>query len=76
MVPIEKMLNSLCIVITNLKEKTIVKYKSHGMILCAETPDRKTAELLQPPAGSQPGDLISFPGFERKPVDVIKAKSG
>ena len=47
---------------------------SHGMILCAETPDRQTAELLQPPEGAQPGDLISFPGFERKPPAELNAK--
>lgn len=47
---------------------------SHGMILCAETPDKSQIELLLPPEGSQPGDLINFPGFERKPPAELNAK--
>lgn len=64
----------MCIVLCNLKPKKLADYMSHGMILCAETPDRNTAELLQPPEGSQPGDLISFEGFERRPPEALNAK--
>lgn len=70
----EEILNSLCVVVCNLKARKLADYMSHGMILCAETPDRQTAELLQPPEGSQPGDLISFAGFERKPLAELPAK--
>lgn len=65
LVPIEDMQNKLCVVLVNLKARKLADYMSHGMVLCAETPDRNTAELLQPPEGSQPGDLITFAGFER-----------
>jgi aminoacyl tRNA synthase complex-interacting multifunctional protein 1 len=44
------------------------------MVLCAETPDRLSAELLTPPEGSQPGDLITFEGFERKPPAELNPK--
>lgn len=47
---------------------------SHGMVLCAETPDRLTAELLTPPEGSQPGDVITIEGFERKPPAELNSK--
>ena len=58
----------------NLKPKKLADYMSHGMILCGETPDRLTAELLLPPEGSQPGDLITFAGFERRPPAELNAK--
>ena len=74
LVPIEQMQNAMCIVLCNLKAKKLADYMSHGMILCAETPDRQSAELLQPPAGAQPGDLISFPGFERAPPAELNPK--
>ena len=64
----------MCVVLCNLKPRTLAEYVSHGMVLCAETKDRLTAELLQPPAGSKPGDLISFAGFERKPPAELNAK--
>eukprot|EP00349_Pseudokeronopsis_sp_Brazil_P009624 CAMPEP_0202970256 /NCGR_PEP_ID=MMETSP1396-20130829/16242_1 /ASSEMBLY_ACC=CAM_ASM_000872 /TAXON_ID= /ORGANISM="Pseudokeronopsis sp., Strain Brazil" /LENGTH=92 /DNA_ID=CAMNT_0049698655 /DNA_START=963 /DNA_END=1241 /DNA_ORIENTATION=+ len=47
---------------------------SHGMVLCAETPDRNQAELLKPPEGCQPGDIITFEGYERKPPETLNPK--
>jgi methionyl-tRNA synthetase len=52
LIPIEQMQNSLCVVLCNLKARKLADYMSHGMVLCAETPDRQTAELLQPPEGN------------------------
>ena len=74
LVPIEQMQNALCVVLCNLKARKLADWMSHGMVLCAETPDRNSAELLQPPEGSQPGDLITFPGFDRKPPVELNAK--
>jgi tRNA-binding EMAP/Myf-like protein len=48
---------------------------SHGMVLCAETPDKSLVELLIPPEGSQPGDLVSFAGYERKPPAELPKKN-
>lgn len=39
-VPIEQMTGAMCVVLCNLKARTLAEYVSHGMILCAETPDR------------------------------------
>ena len=52
LVKIEDLQDKLCIVLCNLKAKKLADYVSHGMLLCAETPDRLTAELLIPPEGS------------------------
>lgn len=61
----------MVIVIANLRPRELPAksgFHSHGMVLCAETEDRKTVELLQPPAGAKPGDTISFDGYPREPV--------
>ena len=65
------MQNAMCVVLCNLKAKKLADYMSHGMVLCAETPDRATAELLKPPEGAQPGDLITFAGFDRRPAEEL-----
>jgi hypothetical protein len=44
------------------------------MVMCAETPDGKTVEFLQPPPGSEPGDLIFFEGYERNPPAELPGK--
>ena len=46
------MQDKLCVVLVNLKARKLADYMSHGMVLCAETPDRNQAELLVPPEGS------------------------
>lgn len=74
LIPIEEMQGAMCVVLCNLKARKLADYMSHGMVVCAETPDRLTAELLRPPAGAQPGDLITFEGFERKPPAELNAK--
>jgi tRNA-binding EMAP/Myf-like protein len=41
------MRDKLCIVLCNLKPKNLGGLiESHGMVLCAENPDRTVAELL------------------------------
>lgn len=74
LVKIEDMQNAMCVVLCNLKAKKLADYMSHGMVLCAETPDRLQAELLKPPEGSQPGDVIVFEGYERRPPDALNPK--
>jgi len=64
----------MVIVLCNLKEKKLADYPSHGMVLCAETPERDHVELIHPPEGSKPGDLIHFEGFERQVADPMPMK--
>lgn len=73
-IPIEGMQDQLVVVLCNLKAKKLAGYNSHGMVLCAETPDKSQVELLRPPEGSQPGDIITFPGFERNPPEALNPK--
>ena len=40
--------------------------------MCASTPDK--VEILAPPAGSKPGDVVLVDGFTRKPDDVLNPK--
>ena len=61
------MTDSLCVVLCNLRAKKLGGFPSHGMVLCGETPDKSAVELLMPPEGSQPGDLITFAGQGRDP---------
>ena len=69
------MRDKLCIVLCNLKPKNLGGLiESHGMVLCAENPDRTVAELLQPAEGSQAGDVVTIAGFERKPIAEIAGK--
>lgn len=70
--PIERLQGADVICILNLKSKNLAKTPSHGMVLCGEYADGSVIELLEPPAGSKPGDQISFAGFERVPLPQLK----
>ena len=74
LIPLEDMQGAMCVVLCNLKARKLADYMSHGMVVCAETPDREKAELLTPPEGALPGDLITFEGYERKPPAELNAK--
>jgi len=65
------MKDALVVVICNLRQKKLAGYPSHGMVLCAETPDKSAVELLKPPAGSKAGDKITFEGQERDPPAAL-----
>lgn len=64
----------MVIVLCNLKARSLAGYSSHGMVLCAEPSDRSSAELLQPPVGAVPGDLISFAGYDRRAPETLNVK--
>jgi tRNA-binding EMAP/Myf-like protein len=68
------MQGAMVVVLCNLKPRTLAEYKSCGMVLCAQPADASKIEFLSPPEGSQPGDAVTFEGYERKPLDVLPAK--
>lgn len=72
--PIEKMDQAMCIVLTNLKAKKLAGFESHGMVLCGETPARDQVEILSPPEGAKIGDIISIAGQERDPPAQLHPK--
>ena len=77
-VTLDEMKDKLVIVLCNLPPRSLAKGAiiSHGMVLCGQTNDKSKVELLIPPEGSQPGDVITFSGFERKPpAELPKKKS-
>lgn len=66
------MLNANVVVVANLlPRKMLGKFDSHGMVLASQLPDKSKIELLHPPEGSLPGDLVFIDGFERKPVEKL-----
>ena len=74
-IPIEDMKDRLVVVLTNLKPRAMkaVGIESQGMVLCGQTDSK--VELVDPPAGSVAGDLISFEGQARSPpAEALNSK--
>ena len=68
------MQDAIVVVIVNLKARKLADFMSQGMVLCASPADKSKIEFLCPPEGSVPGDLVSFEGYERKPLEMLPAK--
>eukprot|EP01138_Halocafeteria_seosinensis_P006713 gb/GECG01006864.1/.p1 GENE.gb/GECG01006864.1/~~gb/GECG01006864.1/.p1 ORF type:complete len:466 (+),score=82.13 gb/GECG01006864.1/:1-1398(+) len=62
--PMEQLENRKVIVVANLKPRPLVGFKSHGMVLCATSPDKSKVELLEPPKDAPVGERVQFPGYE------------
>lgn len=71
-VPIEEMRDRLVVVLCNLKPAKMRGITSEAMVMCASTPEK--VEVLSPPAGAQPGDLVHCEGFARQPDAVLNPK--
>lgn len=69
-VPLEAMSNRMVVVLCNLKPSKIRGVLSEAMVMCASSPEN--VEILEPPAGSVPGDLINVNGYTRSPDKVLK----
>mmetsp|Transcript_1912 Transcript_1912/g.2684 ORF Transcript_1912/g.2684 Transcript_1912/m.2684 type:complete len:240 (-) Transcript_1912:66-785(-) len=62
----EGMLNRRLLVVSNLKAKNLVGFKSHGMVLCAaETKEdgSELVEFIEPPEGAPLGEVVTFEGL-------------
>ncbi|CAG7834475.1 unnamed protein product [Allacma fusca] len=71
-VPIEEMRDRLVVVLCNLKPAKMRGIMSEGMVMCASSPDK--VEVLNPPPGVAPGDVIEFDGYTRNPDPVMNPK--
>jgi aminoacyl tRNA synthase complex-interacting multifunctional protein 1 len=71
-VPIEEMKDRLVVVLCNLKPAKMRGILSEGMVMCASSPDK--VEILNPPPGVVPGDVIEFDGYTRNPDPVMNPK--
>jgi tRNA-binding EMAP/Myf-like protein len=56
------MQNRMVVILANLKPAKMRGILSEAMVMCASTPEK--VEILTPPAGAVPGDIVSVPGFE------------
>jgi aminoacyl tRNA synthase complex-interacting multifunctional protein 1 len=63
---LEQMEGQRLLVVSNLKAKNLVKFKSHGMVLCAAaaTADGgEKVEFVEPPADAKIGEVVRFEGL-------------
>lgn len=63
---LEQMQGQRLLVVANLKPKNLVKFKSHGMVLCAATAledGSEKVEFVEPPADAKIGEVVSFEGL-------------
>lgn len=61
----EQMLGQRLLVVSNLKAKKLVGFKSHGMVLCAagEKDGTEIVEFVEPPEGAALGEIVTFEGL-------------
>ncbi|CAH1268148.1 AIMP1 [Branchiostoma lanceolatum] len=67
-----QMEDRIVIAMCNLKPAKMRGITSQAMVMCASSPEK--VELLDPPAGSQPGDRIAFEGYPGEPDTVLQPK--
>jgi aminoacyl tRNA synthase complex-interacting multifunctional protein 1 len=78
-IPLEQMQKRLVVCVCNLKPAAMRGVKSSAMVLAAsptpvEGQEKDHVELVQPPAGSKPGDVLHFAGFEGEPEAQLNPK--
>jgi tRNA-binding EMAP/Myf-like protein len=71
---LEEMMGRLLVVVANLKPSKLKGTLSAGMVLCAATADHSKVELVNPPAGSVPGDVINAKGIAANPDAKVDPK--
>ncbi|XP_075169280.1 aaRS-interacting multifunctional protein 1 [Haematobia irritans] len=71
-VPLEEMKDRMVVVLCNLKPAKMRGVTSEAMVMCASTPDK--VEVLSPPAGAVPGDLVHCEGYNRQPDAQMNPK--
>eukprot|EP00980_Cylindrotheca_fusiformis_P005665 scaffold1184_cov132-Cylindrotheca_fusiformis.AAC.86 len=59
----EDMEGRLVLVLCNLKERKLVGFPSHGMVLCASNSDHTDVRLVNPPIDAKVGERITIPDF-------------
>jgi methionine--tRNA ligase beta chain len=52
------------LVLCNLKERKLVGFSSHGMVLCASNADHTQVRLVSPPVDAKVGERITVPDFD------------
>ena len=71
-IPEEEMQNRMAVLLCNLKPAKMRGVISEAMVMCASTPEK--VEILSPPEGCVPGDVVEFEGYTRNPDAVLNPK--
>lgn len=72
---VDDLVGQRVLVLSNLKERKLVGFPSHGMVLCASTGDQ--VKFVEPPAGAEIGERVMVEGFDGEPAtenQIIKKK--
>ncbi|KDO33995.1 hypothetical protein SPRG_01269, partial [Saprolegnia parasitica CBS 223.65] len=67
---LEQMQGRMLLVMCNLKPRSLVGFKSHGMVLCAVATDADGSErvaFVEPPANAKIGERIHYEGLSGEP---------
>lgn len=54
----------MVLVLCNLKERKLVGFPSHGMVLCASNKDHTDVRLVSPPVDAKIGERVTVPDFD------------
>jgi len=60
----EDMEGRLVLVLCNLKERKMLGFPSHGMVLCASNEDHSDVKFVNPPVDAQVGERITIPDVD------------
>ncbi|XP_030371720.1 aminoacyl tRNA synthase complex-interacting multifunctional protein 1 [Scaptodrosophila lebanonensis] len=71
-IPLDEMQNRMVVVLCNLKPAKMRGVTSEAMVMCASTPEK--VEVLSPPPGAVPGDLVHCEGYSRQPDAQLNPK--
>lgn len=71
-VPMEKLQDRYVVLLCNLKPVKMRGIVSEAMVMCASCD--KGVEVLMPPPGCSPGDLVECEGYNRNPDAVMNPK--
>ncbi|KFD65297.1 hypothetical protein M514_00606 [Trichuris suis] len=71
-IPVDQMQERFAVLLCNLKPVKMRGIESQAMVLCASTKEK--VEILEPPAGSVPGDPVICPGYEGLPEKQLNPK--
>jgi phenylalanyl-tRNA synthetase alpha chain len=72
---VDDLVGQRVLVLSNLKERKLVGFPSHGMVLCASAGDQVT--FVEPPEGAKIGERVMVEGFDGEPAtenQIIKKK--
>merc|ERR1712183_823594 len=71
-VPEAEMQDRMAVILCNLNPSKMRGILSEAMVMCASTPEK--VEIMAPPPGSKPGDVVEVSGYTRAPDAQLNPK--